>query len=162
MELIEKTLENKKNICKECYSNNPRITPIREAKKCLTNHRQYVCDTCGRILCVDLKGEKKARCFFPFTTLETAILYLKAAEIISGKLSGIYELIYKRGDKRYKIFSSYKKLESFLKRNSKVICNSDNPVYISTKLQKINSHQIKYLNKGEIIKYLAEMKNNNS
>jgi hypothetical protein len=88
-------MENK--ICPECYSDNPRITPLNGAKKCLENHRQYICSTCGRIVCIDLGGERKARCFFPFKTKETAILYLKCAEIITNSCCGIYELIYKGG-----------------------------------------------------------------
>ncbi|MGC8770678.1 MAG: hypothetical protein ACP5Q5_05455 [Brevinematia bacterium] len=84
--------------CKECYSELPRVTPLKGAEDCLKRHRQYVCSTCGRIICIDLAGEKRARCFMPFGALETAILYLKAAEILTQGLCGIYELIYKRGD----------------------------------------------------------------
>jgi hypothetical protein len=67
--------------CKECYSENSRITPLNGAEECLTKHRQYICSKCGRIVCIDLDGERKARCFFPFKTKDIALLYLKCAEI---------------------------------------------------------------------------------
>ncbi len=93
--------------CEECYSKHPRITPINGVKSCLTKHRQYECSKCGRLVCIDLKGQKRARCFYPFNSLETAMLYLKVAEIINQGVCGIYELIYKRGDIRYKIFRTH-------------------------------------------------------
>ena len=31
--------------CKECYSEFPRITPLKGAEDCLKRHRQYVCST---------------------------------------------------------------------------------------------------------------------
>lgn len=34
--------------CPECYSEDPRITPLRGVENCLLNHRQYTCSTCGR------------------------------------------------------------------------------------------------------------------
>jgi len=145
--------------CNECYSNNPRITPLKGEKDCLTNHRQYICSKCGRIVCIDLKGEKRARCFFPFNSLETAILYLKSAEIINQGLCGIYKLTYKRGDTRYKIFRTHKEFETFLEKNSEIKCDKKKPVYISEKYQKIDKSQIKYLTANEVSKYLIEMKN---
>jgi len=39
--------------CKECYSSKNRVTPLLEARKCLENHLQYVCGTCGRCICID-------------------------------------------------------------------------------------------------------------
>ena len=145
--------------CKECYSENSRITPIKGAKSCLPKHRQYICSECGRAVCIDLKGEKRARCFYPFSSLEIAILYLKPAEIINKGLCGIYELIYKRGDKRYKIFRSQKEFETFLKKNLQIKCDKREPVYISEKYIEIDENQIKYLNEKEVLKYLEEMKN---
>jgi hypothetical protein len=144
--------------CKECYSENPRITPLNGARKCLENHRQYICATCGRVVCIDLDGERKARCFFPFSTKEMAILYLKCAEIITGSGCGIYELIYKRGDKRYKIFTSENELNGFLEKNRDIRCENRTPVYENREPAKISPEQIRYLTKEEIEKYLAERK----
>ncbi|HOM05986.1 MAG TPA: hypothetical protein PLU67_10910 [Candidatus Kapabacteria bacterium] len=145
--------------CKECYSELPRATPLKDAADCLKRHRQYVCSTCGRIVCIDLAGERRARCFMPFGSLEIAMLYLKAAEILTQGLCGIYELIYKRGDKRYRIFRNIEELNKFLKSNPEVKCEKKEPVYISEKYFPINDSQIKYLNESEIKTYLNEMKN---
>jgi hypothetical protein len=144
--------------CKECYSENPRITPLNGAKNCLENHRQYICSKCGRIICIDLGGERKARCFFPFSTKEMAILYLKCAVIITKSCCGIYELTYKRCDKRYKIFESENELNKFLEKNKDIKCENKTPVYQNKKITEISSEQIKYLTKDEINKYLSERK----
>ena len=45
-------------VCKECYSNNSRATPIIKPEHCLKNHTQYICTTCGRCICID-RDEKK-------------------------------------------------------------------------------------------------------
>jgi len=142
--------------CPECYSNQSRITPLKGVKKCLTKHRQYICSTCGRMVCVDLKGEKKARCFYPFSSLSDAILYLKVAEILVEGLCGIYELIYKRGDVRYKIFRTQEEFKQYLKKNSNVKSKGNNPIYISEKYREINNSQIKYLAQKEVEKYIGE------
>ena len=144
--------------CKECYSENPRITPLNGAWECLENHRQYVCSKCGRIVCIDSGGERKARCFFPFSTREMAILYLKCAEILTNSCCGVYELIYKRGDKRYKIFETETELEQFLKKNKEIRCENKTPVYRNRKFTKVLPEQIKHLTKDEIEKYLTERK----
>lgn len=142
--------------CTECYAENPRITPLKGAAECLQNHRQYICSQCGRMICIDLKGEKRARCFMPFGTLEIAMWYLKAAEILNDGPCGIYELIYKRGEKRYRIFRNQEELQEFLKGNKDVRCERSEPVYISEKYIKIKEDQIKYLETDEIAKYLTE------
>jgi len=145
--------------CKECYSEHSRITPIKGADDCLRRHRQYICSACGRAVCIDLAGEKRARCFMPFGSFEIAMLYLKPAEILNQGLCGIYELIYKRGDKRYRIFRNTAELNKYLKSNPDVKCEKENPVYISNIYNPINESQIKYLNESEIKIYSGEMKN---
>ncbi len=40
-------------ICKECYSEENRITPLLNPQDCLENHEQYICGTCGRCICID-------------------------------------------------------------------------------------------------------------
>ncbi len=146
--------------CIECYGDNARSTPINGVRDCLTKHRQYQCSKCGRFTCIDLKGEKRARCFFPFNSLETAVLYLKVAEIINKDLCGIYELTYKRGDARYKIFRTHTEFEHFLKTHPEIKCDKKEPVYISQNYQEIDKSQIKYLNKKEVEKYMTEMGKN--
>jgi hypothetical protein len=147
--------------CKECYSEHSRITPIKGVEDCLRQHRQYICSTCGRIVCIDLAGEKRARCFMPFGSLEIALLYLKPAEILNQGLCGIYELIYKRGDKRYRIFRNVEELNKYLKSNPDVRCEKENPVYISNTYSTIKESQIKYLKESEIKIYSDEMKTYN-
>ena len=36
--------------CPECYSDDPRVTPLRGPEHCLRNHTQYVCAACGQEL----------------------------------------------------------------------------------------------------------------
>jgi len=143
-------------ICKECYSGDPRITPLKGAGDCLKRHRQYVCASCGRVVCIDLSGEKRARCFMPFSSLEIAMLYLKPAEIITQGLCGIYELIYRRGDTRFRIFREKAELALFLKSNRDITCVSGEPVYISNEYVPVANEQIRYLNDHEIAGYLHE------
>lgn len=79
-------------ICKECYSQNSRITPILEPEKCLRNHTQYICSTCGRCICIDHDEKRDVyRWNFPFKALDIAKLYLKTAEIVCQGICGIYE-----------------------------------------------------------------------
>lgn len=144
--------------CRECYSEHSRITPLKGAQDCLVNHRQYICSTCGRMICIDLKGEKRARCFMPFSSKEIALIYLKCAEIITEKPCGIYELIYKRGDKRYRIFQSEDELNIFLKSNGDVKCENTKPIYINEEINKVEKEQVRYIKEDEIKKYLLERK----
>ena len=142
--------------CKECYSENSRITPLNGARECLENHKQYICSNCGRIICINIIGKRKARCFFPFSSKDQALLYLKSAEIITGINCGIYELVFKSG-KRFKIFESENELNIFLNKNKNIKCSNKKPVYINNTF-KISSEQIKYLNKKEVEKYISERK----
>ena len=144
--------------CKECYSENPRITPLKGAEDCLKNHLQYICSTCGRCICIGPKGAKKARCLMPFNSLELAKLYIKAAEIMNNDICGIYELIYRRGEKRYRIFKSHEELKKQLKINNNIRCENFKPVYISEKHIPVSDIQIRHLHSNEVKKYLDERK----
>ena len=144
--------------CKECYSDNLRITPLRGAEECLRNHLQYICFTCGRVICIGPKGAKKARCLMPFGSLEQAQLYLKAAETMLEDICGIYELIYKRGENRYRVFKDVEELKKFLKSSTIVRCEKYEPVYISKKYTPVSNNQIRHLNAKEVQKYLEERK----
>jgi hypothetical protein len=63
-----------------------------------------------------------------------AILYLKCAEIITKSCCGIYELIYKRGDRRYKIFENEEELNKFTGKNKDIKCENKN---LYTKIKNI-------------------------
>jgi len=94
----------------------------------------------------------------PFGSLEIAMLYLKPAEKLNQGLCGIYELIYKRGDRRYRIFRNREEMHKFLKSNPNVKCENDFPVFISDRYNPVSESQIKYLDESEIKIYLDEMK----
>lgn len=145
--------------CPECYSENPRITPLLEPEKCLLEHKQYICSTCGRHICISSKGNR-ARCFMPFSSLEIAILYLKCAEILSRGLCGIYQFQdLKTGRISYKIYASKEELLKFLKSNPNKIClQTDKPCYISDRYVPIRAEQIRKLGEPEIEIYLQEQK----
>ena len=144
--------------CRECYSDNPGITPLKGAEDCLRNHLQYICSTCGRVICIGPKGVKKARCLMPFGSLEQAKLYLKAAEIMNDGICGIYEIIYKRGEKRYRVFKNADELKKQLKSNKNIKCDNFEPVYISKKHIPVKDNQVRRLTEEEVQRYLAERK----
>ena len=143
-------------VCKECYTDEHRITPLVEPEDCLREHRQYVCSTCGRCICVDV-GEKGARCFQPFGSLEIAKLYLRSAEALCRDICGIYELKDKRGWTRYRIFRSKDDLTAFLAKDHHVTCEPMEPVFISKHYLPPDSKQMRTLKEPEISKYLEEM-----
>lgn len=37
-------------MCRECYVDESRKTPLLNPLECLENHTQYICGTCGRHL----------------------------------------------------------------------------------------------------------------
>lgn len=144
--------------CPECYSESPRITPLLGAEHCLKNHLQYICSTCGRHICISSKGER-ARCFMPFSSLATAMLYLKCAEILSKGVCGIYEIHdQKTGRKSYKIYAKKEDLVKYLKSNPGKLCNEMKPLYISTKYTPVKDNQIRTLSSEEVAVYLQEQK----
>lgn len=146
-------------ICRECYSDNSRITPILKPKDCLENHIQYICSTCGRCICIN-KDEKRGvyRWNFPFKTLEIAKLYLKAAEVICNDICGIYEIVGKNNRVSYKIFHNKDDLEKYLLKNKDKICKEKEPIYISKQYRESSNAQIRKLTDEEIKIYLNEQK----
>ena len=144
--------------CSECYSENPRITPLLEPVNCLTYHMQYVCSKCGRCICIDHDRRRDVyRWSFPFKTLEIAKLYIKTAEIVCEDTCGIYEIISK-GRKSYKIFHTKNDLNEYLRKNPEKKCMSMEPVYISETYNSVNEKQIRRLNKIDVHNYLEEQK----
>ncbi|GGG03089.1 hypothetical protein GCM10010913_26040 [Paenibacillus aceti] len=146
-------------VCKECYSDNPRITPILEPENCLKNHTQYICSTCGRCICID-RDDKRGlyRWNFPFKSLEIANLYLRTSEASCKDTCGIYEIIGKNNRVSYKIFHTEEDLENYLLKNKDKSCRDKKPAYISEQYIESPNAQIRKLNPDEIEIYLKEQK----
>ena len=144
-------------MCKECYSDNNRITPLLNPIECLENHTQYICGTCGRCICI--KCDKKRglqRWNFPFKSLEIAKLYLRTADYTMKKSCGIYEIKDKNNRKTYKIFKNNEELYIYLKKNKNKICEKINPIFEVEKYIEYHNTKVKRLSKVEIEKYIDE------
>ncbi|HYH03465.1 MAG TPA: hypothetical protein VEC37_10210 [Bacillota bacterium] len=143
--------------CPECYSANPRITPLLEPENCLRNHTQYICSTCGRCICIDYDPKRKVyRWNFPFKTLEIAKLYLRTAEVSRQDRCGIYAIKAKNDRISYKIFHTVTDLELYLAKNKDKSCETLPPVYISKEYKESPMAQIRKLDESEVEKYLKE------
>ena len=66
-------------MCKECYSDNLRITPLIKSRECLENHIQYICSTCGRCICIN-QDEK----MYAASVLKLPYLYYAQEKINEG------------------------------------------------------------------------------
>ncbi|BBN98039.1 hypothetical protein [Sporolactobacillus terrae] len=143
--------------CPECYSDNNRITPLLGARECLENHRQYICGTCGRCICIN-KDEKRGlqRWNFPFKSLEIAKLYLRTADVTEKTNGGIFEIVNTKGRKSYKIFSSIKNLEDYLNKSKDKICKLKKPVYQREQYVRFPHTQIRRLTQEEVELYLKQ------
>ena len=142
--------------CPECYSDNPRITPLRGQEHCLRTHMQYICSTCGRHVCIQVDEYGKCRWKFPLKSLEIAKLYLKPAEIMCEDVCGIYEMKSKSGRTFFKIFHRTEDLLEYLRRNPDRCCEAKEPAYISKKYVHVNPEQVRRLTGKEVEKYLEE------
>ena len=97
-------------MCKECYCEENRRTPLLNPLECLKNHTQYICGTCGRCICIEHDPNKGLqRWNFPFKSLEIAKLYLRTADYTVKKACGIYEIenTHKSGDSLIRISAYY-------------------------------------------------------
>ncbi|MBU5440124.1 hypothetical protein KQI42_19205 [Tissierella sp. MSJ-40] len=143
--------------CIECYSEENRITPLLEPRNCLENHKQYICGTCGRCICID-KDEKRnvQRWNFPFKSLEIAKLYLRTADFSMKKPCGVYEITNSKGRKSYKIFADVADLKTYLDKNKDKSCEFMQPVYMKDKYQDFSYTKVKFLDKEEIEQYISE------
>lgn len=146
--------------CEECYSANSRVTPLLNPERCLKNHTQYICGTCGRCICIE-KDSKRGlmRWNFPFKTLEIAKLYLRVAEYCCQSNCGIYELKNNKDRKSYKIFVSKSDLLSYLSKNKKLSCPKMQSIFQNSEFKVYKNTLIKKLNLQEVSKYISEMKN---
>lgn len=145
------------NMCKECYVDQNRITPLLNPLDCLTNHTQYICGTCGRCICIEYDPNRGLqRWNFPFKSLEIAKLYLKTADYTEKKPCGIYELKSEKGRFSYKIFVSNKDLKLYLKKNKGKTCEKMASVFSVEEYQEFPNTQVRKLTAEEVETYMAE------
>ena len=144
-------------MCKECYVNQNRVTPLLNPLECLENHTQYICGTCGRCTCIEYDPNRGLqRWNFPFKSLEIAKLYLRTADYTEKKPCGIYELKSENGRISYKIFASNEDLKLYLKKNKGKTCEKMASVFSVEEYQEFPNTQVRRLTSGEIQKYMSE------
>lgn len=144
--------------CPECYSEDPRKTPLKEPEQCLKNHTQYICSTCGRCICINNLGDWRYRWKFPYSSLGDAKLYLKVAETVCEDVCRIYEITSHKGRKSYKIFHKEADLVDYLSNNKDKFCEPMLPLYESECYRPVKPEQIRRLTEEEADHYLAERK----
>ena len=145
-------------MCKECYVNQSRMTPLLNPIDCLENHTQYICGTCGRCICIEHdKKRGLQRWNFPFKSLEIAKLYLRTADYTTKKPCGIYEILSENGRLSYKIFEDEESLKIYLKRNKGKTCETMKPVFIVEEYQEYENIQVRKLTPDEEI-YVRDIK----
>ena len=144
-------------MCIECYCEESRKTPLLNPLECLSNHKQYICGTCGRCICIE-KDPKRGlqRWNFPFKTGDIAKLYLRTADYTTKKACGIYEIENSKGRVSYKIFSDKDELSVYLKKNNDKKCKLMKPVFTIGKYIEYPNTQVRRLNSDEIELYMSE------
>ena len=144
-------------MCKECYVDQNRKTPLLNPIECLKNHVQYICGTCGRCICIDHDPVRDLqRWNFPFKSLEIAKLYLRTADYTMKKSCGIYEIKSENGRLSYKIFEDEESLKTYLKRNKEKTCETMKPVFIVEEYQEYENTQVRKLTPDEVDRYISE------
>lgn len=143
--------------CSECYSEDPRVTPILDPESCLMTHEQYVCSTCGRCICAEADNGMY-RIKYPYNSLEIAKLYLRAAETVYGGPCEIYEIEYSNGRTLYKIFHNKEDMLAYMKDNPMQNCPSSEPIFTTPSYKPYDKSQVRNLKTDEIAKYLEEKK----
>lgn len=144
-------------MCKECYVNQNRVTPLLNPLECLENHTQYICGTCGRCICIEYDPNRGLqRWNFPFKSLEIAKLYLRTADYTEKKPCGIYELKSENGRISYKIFASNEDLKIYLKKNKGKTCEKMASVFSVEEYQEFSNTQVKKLTSEEVETYMKE------
>lgn len=144
-------------MCKECYVNQNRVTPLLNPLECLENHTQYICGTCGRCICIEYDPNRGLqRWNFPFKSLEIAKLYLRTADYTEKKPCGIYELKSENGRISYKIFASNEDLKIYLKKNKGKTCEKMASVFSVEKYQEFPNTQVRKLTAEEVETYMKE------
>ena len=144
-------------MCKECYVDQTRVTPLLNPVECLENHTQYICGTCGRCICIEYDPNRGLqRWNFPFKSLEIAKLYLRTADYTEKKPCGIYELKSENGRISYKIFASNEDLKSYLKKNKGKTCEKMASVFSVEEYQGFPNTQVRKLTAEEVETYMKE------
>ncbi|WBB34069.1 hypothetical protein NM219_00730 [Parvimonas micra] len=144
-------------MCKECYVNQSRMTPLLNPIDCLENHTQYICGTCGRCICIDHDSVRDLqRWNFPFKSLEIAKLYLRTADYTMKKSCGIYEIKSENGRLSYKIFEDEESLKIYLKRNKGKTCETMKPAFIVDEYREYKNTQVRKLTPEEVERYMSE------
>lgn len=146
-------------MCKECYVNQSRMTPLLNPIDCLENHTQYICGTCGRCICIEHdKKRGLQRWNFPFKSLEIAKLYLRTADYTTKKSCGIYEIKSENGRLSYKIFEDEESLKIYLKRNKGKTCETMKPAFIVDEYREYKNTEVRKLTPEEVERYMSERK----
>lgn len=144
-------------MCKECYVDQSRVTPLLNPLECLNNHTQYICGTCGRCICIEYDPNRGLqRWNFPFKSLEIAKLYLRTADYTEKKPCGIYELKSENGRISYKIFASNEDLKLYLKKNKGKTCEKMASVFSVEEYQEFPNTQVRRLTAEEVETYMKE------
>lgn len=144
-------------MCKECYVDQNRVTPLLNPVECLENHTQYICGTCGRCICIEYDPNRGLqRWNFPFKSLEIAKLYLRTADYSEKKPCDIYELKSENGRISYKIFASNEDLKLYLKKNKGKTCEKMVSVFSVEKYQEFPNTQVRKLTAEEVETYMKE------
>ena len=144
-------------MCKECYVDQSRVTPLLNPLECLKNHTQYICGTCGRCICIEYDPNRGLqRWNFPFKSLEIAKLYLRTADYTEKKACGIYELKSENGRISYKIFASNEDLKLYLKKNKGKTCEKMASVFSVEEYQEFPNTQVRKLTAEEVETYMKE------
>ena len=144
-------------MCKECYVDQNRVTPLLNPVECLENHTQYICGTCGRCICIEYDPNRGLqRWNFLFKSLEIAKLYLRTVDYTEKKPCGIYELKSENGRISYKTFASNEDLKLYLKKNRGKTCEKMASIFSVEGYQEFPNTQVRKLTSGEIQKYMSE------
>ena len=144
-------------MCKECYVDQSRMTPLLNPLECLKNHTQYICGTCGRCICIEYDPNRGLqRWNFPFKSLEIAKLYLRTADYTEKRPCGIYELKSENGRISYKIFASNEDLKLYLKKNKGKTCEKMASVFSVEGYQEFSNTQVRKLTAEEVETYMKE------
>lgn len=144
-------------MCRECYVEDSRITPLLGPEECLQKHTQYICGTCGRCICIERDARRGLqRWNFPFKDPDTAKLYLRTADYTMKKPCGIYEIINSKGRVSYKIFPGEAELLLYLGKNKDKFCEGGKPVFAMEEYVEYPDTEIRRLTDDEIETYLDE------
>ena len=145
-------------MCKECYVDKSRATPLLNPLDCLKNHMQYICGTCGRCICIEHDSTRDLqRWNFPFKSLQIAKLYLRTADYTMKTSCGIYKIKNDKGRNSYKIFAKIEDLQMYLKKNKNKSCEDMKPLFSVREYKEYPNTQVRKLNFDEVQKYMLEL-----